>query len=158
MIARRTFLQGAAAVAATALLPSVAVARSPFEYESKDDDLRNTLISYRVHELEQANKRNGAILEMMCRGKFGTDLYYGRIWHRLYTDLAYGMSCIKPERFTTDDLYEAMEGERAKAFEVHFPQANPERTYAWRVLEYRIVPHVDRYHALWLERGEELGT
>jgi hypothetical protein len=53
-IDRGTLIQGSAALAATSLLPSVAVARSRFEYASEEAVARYVLISYRGLLIDQA--------------------------------------------------------------------------------------------------------
>jgi cold shock CspA family protein len=135
----------------------LSVALSPIENDSEESSLRHALIEYREHLIEDAERRSGAIAEMMLRSKFGTDLYYARIWFRYYSAIADYMSLLRPQDYNADGLYDAIELRQVKALE-HLPQVYPDRTYGWRVLEYRIAPKVDHYYALWLKRGLGLGT
>jgi cold shock CspA family protein len=136
----------------------LSVALSPIGNDSEESSLRHALIALREHLLDQAERRAGAITEMMLHNKFGADLYYARMWHRIYTDLAARLSSLKPEDYNTDDdLYDGIDAQNVKAFG-HLPQQHADRTYAWRVLEYRIAPKVDHYYALWLKRGLKAET
>jgi cold shock CspA family protein len=129
----------------------LSVALSPIGNESEESSLRHALIALRGHLLDQAERHAGAITEMVLRNKFGTDLYYARIWFRYYSAIADYMSLLRPQDYNADGFYDAIELRQVKALE-YLPQVYPDRTYAWRVLEYRIAPKVDQYHALWLKR------